>query len=101
MSELHPLILGVVVVAAFVSLGVPRTMQDAAFAAKGGLAWTAIAAAMNAAFQWHDPSPLNLLLMNEKAGTFECILLSIGYAFILRAVVGSLSSLFRRMRGRH
>lgn len=92
MSELHPAILGLIVVIAFVSLGIPAARQDITFSAKIGVSWIVIACVMNAIFQWRDPSPLNILVLSERAGTFECVLISIGYAFLLRALVGSVRS---------
>ena len=88
MNAIHPFIMAVIVVGAFASLGVPSTMATSIDSFKVGGAMTALAMGMNAVFQWRDPSPLNLILMNDKSGTFETVLLSIGVAFFLRAIVG-------------
>jgi hypothetical protein len=96
MYILHPVFLVVIVVAFFVTMGIPRARPGILEALKVGGAFVAFAVVMNAVFQWNEPNPINLLLMNEKAGTFECVLLSIGYANLLRGIVGATSLMFKR-----
>lgn len=98
MHALHPIFLGVIVVAAFVSLGVPVSKSESIAALTAGFAFGVFAVAMNAVFQWEHPSPVNLILMNEHAGTFEVVLLSIAYACILRSFAGLLRHGWRTLR---
>jgi hypothetical protein len=88
MQVLHPFFLVVIVVAAFVTLGIPRSKEESVGSLTTGAVVAGFAIAMNAVFQWDQPSPVNLLLMNEHAGTFEVVLISIAYAWILRGFVG-------------
>ena len=98
MHTLHPFFLVVIVVAAFVSLGIPVSKKDNMRALTTGLVFAAFAIVMNAVFQWEHPSPVNLLLLNEHAGTFEVVLLSIACASILRSFVGLLCHGWRTPR---
>ena len=88
MHVLHPFFLVVIVVAAFVTLGVPNSKKECLGSLIAGISVAGFAIAMNAIFQWDQMSPLNLLLMNEHAGTFEVVLLSIAYSLILRSLAG-------------
>lgn len=99
MHALHPIFLVVIVVAAFVSLGVPASKKESITALVTGFAFGVFAFVMNAVFQWEHPSPMNLVLMNEHAGTFEVVLLSIAYACILRSFAGLLRHGWRTLRG--
>lgn len=99
-AELHPAFAAIIVVAALVSLGVPRTRLEILESVKVGMIWAVASIVMNAVFQWSDPSPVNLLLMNERAGTFECLLMSISYAFLLRGGVGSVWCIIQRIRSK-
>lgn len=98
MHALHPFFLVMIVVAAFVSLGIPVSKKESMGTLATGFVFAAFAVVMNAVFQWEQPSPVNLLLMNEHAGTFEVILLSMACASILRSFVGLLCHGWRTLR---
>jgi hypothetical protein len=89
MSQLNPMIFGIVLVAIFLIFGVPTSKQEAVGAMKGGAVAILIASVLNALFQPKDPSPLNLLWLSQRAGIMEMIMFSGGIAFLSRGLVGA------------
>jgi len=92
MSPLYLGILVVVTVMVLVAQKIPKTKSDLVNRGLVGVSTVVFASLLFVLFE--QSSPLNLLLLTDKAQLFEVVLISVGYAFLVSACLGVIRLLF-------